>query len=231
MSRAGVLAPSDSPPAAREPRRLSGLTGAAGLGVWVALVLGAWIWGGVINASGRPNMLVQAPPLTGHFWFPTRLWMLPVVALAILAVAFGPRVARSVRFMRLLLLGFAAAAAWAVALALTNGSHSLIGPVTDPLDYLHDLAKVVSPGAFLDSFTDRIGTYTTHVRSHPPGMLLVLWSLDAAGLSGPWWVAALEIAGGAAAVPAVLLALREVAGEGRVREAAPFVVLAPAWVW
>ena len=67
-------------------------------------------------------------------------------------------------------------------------------------------------------------------------MVLVLWTLARAGLGGPAWAAALCIAGGAAAVPAVLVTLRAVAGEGeegeaRARVAAPFLAFAPAAVW
>jgi thiosulfate reductase cytochrome b subunit len=124
----------------------------------------------------------------------------------------------------------AGAALWAAALAAADGvAGFLIGP-SSRLGYLHDVPLVGSPGAFLSGFVDRIGMYSAHVRAHPPGMVLLLWSLDRLGLSGPGWVAALEILGGAAAVPAASIAVREVAGEAAARRAVPFLVLAPAAV-
>ncbi len=45
------------------------------------------------------------------------------------------------------------------------------------------------------------------------------------------WNAALVVAGGVAASVAVLVALREVAGEDAARVAAPFIVLVPAVIW
>src|SRR5207244_2684327 len=85
--------------------------------------------------------------------------------------------------------------------------------------------------AFLSHFVERIGTYHQHARAHPPGMLLLLWVMAHVGLRGPGWEAALDIAGGAAMVPAALISLRAVAGEDRARAAAPFVTFAPAAVW
>jgi hypothetical protein len=90
---------------------------------------------------------------------------------------------------------------------------------------------VGSPTAFLDSFVERIDTFATHVRSHPPGMVLLIAGLGRVGLGGPLSVALLELVGMAAAVPAVLVALRETAGERAARRAASFVAFAPAFVF
>jgi len=62
-------------------------------------------------------------------------------------------------------------------------------------------------------------------------MLLLFSGLDRVGLGGSGWAAALCIAGGAAAIPAVLTAVREVAGEEMARRATPFLVLTPAAIW
>jgi 4-amino-4-deoxy-L-arabinose transferase-like glycosyltransferase len=45
------------------------------------------------------------------------------------------------------------------------------------------------------------------------------------------WNAVLVLAGGAASIPAVLVAARDVAGERAARAAAPFLVLVPAMIW
>jgi hypothetical protein len=90
---------------------------------------------------------------------------------------------------------------------------------------------VRAPGAFLATFTERIDGFVTHVRAHPPGLLVLLWWLDRLGLMGPGWAATLMVAGGAAAVPAVMVATRELAGEDRARAVAPYLVLTPAAIW
>ncbi len=125
----------------------------------------------------------------------------------------------------------AAAAAWAVSLALVDGVQGLTSPLEARTEYLADVATVGSPGAFLSTFVDRIGDYSIHVQGHPPGMLLLLSALDRVGLGGSGWAAALCIAAGAAAVPAVLVAVREVAGEEMARRATPFLVITPAAIW
>ncbi len=47
------------------------------------------------------------------------------------------------------------------------------------------LARRDSPGDFLSHFVERIDLYPTHVRGHPPALLLGLWGLDRIGLGGP----------------------------------------------
>jgi hypothetical protein len=107
----------------------------------------------------------------------------------------------------------------------------LTGSVTLKNEYLPDVGKVGAPLDFLATFTSRIAEYRIHVQGHPPGFLLFLSFLDRVGLGRPSVVAAIEIAGGALAVPAVLLAVREVAGEARARAAWPFVAVAPLAIW
>src|SRR5262249_56200471 len=56
-------------------------------------------------------------------------------------------------------------------------------------------------------------------------------AMGGGGLGGSAWAGAVCIAGGVAAVPAVLAAVRDVAGEEMARRAAPFLVLTPAAIW
>jgi hypothetical protein len=129
-----------------------------------------------------------------------------------------------------------AAAGWAVALARTSGEDRLRAPLATVYEYPHDVPRVGSLGAFLSGFVDSVPAdsadpWTTHVAGHPPGALLAFVALDRLGLSGLGWAAALCIAGGALAVPAVLVAVRAVAGEEPARVVAPFLVLAPVALW
>jgi hypothetical protein len=83
----------------------------------------------------------------------------------------------------------------------------------------------------LRHFVERLGGAAIQVQGHPPAFLLLLSLLGRAGLGGPRWAAAIIIGAGAAAAPATLVAIREMAGEQRARYAAPFLSFAPAAIW
>lgn len=197
---------------------------------FAALVAITAVWGRWLQERG-PGIDLHAAPLFGRWHVrPTALVLVTIVA-AILALRHAPRLADRLSWRSLLWASAVGAAGWGVALALNDGLHGLTMGVTDAFEYLADLDRVGAPGPFLQAFTERIGGYVVHVRSHPPGMIVGLWWLDRLGLGGPGWAAAVMIAAGAAAVPAALLAVRDVAGERPARLAAPFLVLAPAAIW
>lgn len=198
---------------------------------WAVLLLVSYRWGRSIAERGTVIRL-GAAPLGG--WYDWRLngRVLVPVMVGTALVFLLPALARRTPWRALLAVSFAATATWAVALAATDGWFGITNPTVLAGDeYLLDVPLVEDPRAFLRGFTDDIDRYVTHVRSHPPGLLLGLWGLDRIGLGGPGWAAALFIGGGAAAIPGVLVALRRVAGEERARRALPFVVLAPAALW
>lgn len=214
-------------PAARAPRRTTVVV----LVGWAALILGAGRWGRAIADSGQVIRLGAAPLGGWYDWRPNGRVVLPILVGAVLVVGL-PRLAQRLGWRRLLVVATMAAALWAVSLAATDGWFGLTNPtVLRGDEYLLDVPQVGEPGPFLRGFTDDIDRYVTHVRSHPPGLLLGLWGLDRLGLGGPGWAAALFIAGGAAAVSAVLVTVRRVAGEATARAALPFVVLAPTALW
>lgn len=225
---APVVAPSPSPGDHRRPWRT-----AAVLVGFVALLVVARVWGDAIIESGRVIRL-GAPPLVGwDRWRPSWRVAVPVVV-GLVAVAATPSALARLTWRRLLLVSAVATMAWALALAFVDGTAG----VTDPTvvrgdEYLLNVPDVddLGPAQFLVTFTDRIDDYVTHVRSHPPGMVLALWGLDAVGLGGQWAAALFMVLGGASAVPAVLITVRQLAGEAVARRAAPFLVLAPAAIW
>jgi hypothetical protein len=198
--------------------------------VWGALIGLVHVWGVALNARGL-RIFQSAPPLTGHIDPEATALAVPALAFAALMVAAGPRIAASAPWRTVLWAAGVAAFGWALLLALTSGADGLLRPVGSPLEYLHDVPRVGSPARFLAGFTERIGSYATHVRGHPPGMVLLLWGMDRIGLVGAWPAALIMVAGGAAAIPATLIAARDVAGERRARAAAPFLVLLPAAIW
>jgi methylthioxylose transferase len=197
---------------------------------WTGLIAAAYVLIERVYASGT-NIKIGAAPLVGAFDLRvTPRVFVPVAVGATVAIA-GPTLARRARWSHLLLGAAVIAAAWAVALAFVDGWQALTQPVEHRAQYLAEVPKVSAPGEFLSTFTDRIRDYSVHVQGHPPGMLLLLSGLDRVGLGGSGWAAALCVGGGVAAVPAVLVTVREVAGELWARRAAPFLALAPAAIW
>jgi methylthioxylose transferase len=174
---------------------------------------------------------VAAAPIAGQIVPRFGPGLVPTVALAVLVMFLWPRLEERLTWRGLVLATFVLSAAWAVALASMDGWDALSAPVRTRYEYLADVPAIDSPGAFLRTFVDRIDTFALHVRGHPPGMLLLLWGLDRVGPGGAGWATALMVAGGAAAIPAALVALREVGREATARAAAPFLAVAPAAVW
>jgi methylthioxylose transferase len=200
------------------------------LGAWSTVIVVAHVLLERLQAAGA-NIRIQAAPLVGTFEL--RLSTRLVAAIAVgAAVAFvGPPLVHLVGWRTLLVGSSAAAALWAVSLALVDGAEGLTRPLEARTEYFTDVASVGSPGAFLSTFVDRIGDYSIHVQGHPPGLLLLLSGMDRIGLGGSGWAATLFIAGGVSAVPAVLVTVREIAGETMARRAAPFLVVAPVAIW
>lgn len=199
---------------------------------WTALVLaGHLLAARLVNADHRVH--IGAPPLVGSFDARISWALAGAVVLAAGAVAFAPTLARRLRWRSLVSVTWLAGAAWIVALAVGagGGSAALWAPLQSRYEYLGAVARVGTPASFLHGFVEALPSYPTHVRGHPPGMVLVLWLLDRADLAGPRWAAALVIGAGAAAAPAVLVAMRALAGEQAARRAAPFVAFCPAAVW
>jgi hypothetical protein len=203
---------------------------ALALCLWAALIGVAHLWGRAIVES-RPATRIFVPPLVARFDPSPLLGALLPLAVAALVVAYGPRLGSTLGWRALLAVAFATAALWAVSLALTDGLEGLVRPLEFPNDYRQDIDLVAGPGEFLSHFTERIDRYNQHVRAHPPGMVLLLWSIDRLGLRGAGWEAALVVIGGASVVPAALVALRELSGETRARTAAPFLAMTPAAIW
>jgi hypothetical protein len=211
-------------------------TARVGLVVLVAVAVATvWRAGRRIIADGGDLHLQGGPVLTGALDPLLSARVLLPLAVAAAAVAWGPTLARRLRWPWLLAATTAGAAVWAVALALTSGWHRLAEPMASKHEYLADVGRVHGWG-LVSTFIDSVpvgspGQWATHVAGHPPGALLTFALLDRIGLGGAGWAAALCIAGGALAVPAVLVTVRAVADETAARAVAPFAVLVPAAVW
>jgi hypothetical protein len=205
------------------------LSVALGVGAWAALVGAGVVWGRAA-VVGR-GLGVNAAPLVGRWeWHAGRGLAVPI-ALAAVVVAFGPIVASRVRWSAVPLLAGASAGAWALALAASDGWDQVTRPLTTRHEYEPYAAGIDSPVGFLRDFLERLPDAPIHVQGHPPGAPLVPWGLDAVGLGGAGWFAAVVLAGWGLAVGAALVAARTLAGEAAARRAAPALVLLPAALW
>lgn len=200
------------------------------LAAWAALIAAARaLILPLYHADHR--VLIGNPPLVGTLDLRTTWRIVPVLALAAAAVIWGPRLAAKLSWPRLVALTGAAAFAWAIGLAASDGVARIWKPLETRYEYLHDVPLVDRIPDFLHTFAPLAPLYDFHVHAHPPLMLLVFWAMSKVGLGGGVPAAILVLGVGAATAPAALVAVRELAGESRARAAAPFLAFAPAAVW
>lgn len=188
-------------------------------------------WGrSVVGAD--PRLHVQAPPFVGT-WAPTGpgVRSLVPVAVAAVVIAFGPRWAAKAGWRVLLVATPGASIAWSVALATTSRWSDLTSPLATKYEYLAAVPRAAAPAQFLRTFVAQLSSFPTHVKGHPPGMVLVLAALERLGLGGPGWATALVLVVSASGAVAVLVAVDDVAERTVARRLAPFLVVVPAAVW
>ncbi len=161
----------------------------------------------------------------------------PAILLAVAAVVWGPAVAQRLSWRALTLGTWAAACAWAFALAMIDGwQRGFAGRLTTRDEYLSQVPTITDIPAAVRTFSSRIVDYqpnswTTHVSGHPPGALLTFVWLDRIGLHGGAWAGLLCLLVGSSAAAAVVIAVRALADERMARLAAPFVAVAPTAIW
>ena len=203
--------------------------------VWAVGLVVLWVLGRALAESGAVITYGSAPPFIGYLHARASVGTVLAVLVGAVVVVLGPSFARTARWWVVLVAGWVASAAFAVALAATDGLAALAAPLTDENDYLAVLPRVLDdPAAFVRTFADQLLEYPVHVRGHPPGMPLLLAGLDRLGLGGEGWAAALVITVGTSTVVAVGVTVRALAGqagEDTVRRAMPAIVLAPAAIW
>ncbi|CAN5703471.1 hypothetical protein BH10ACT1_BH10ACT1_23160 [soil metagenome] len=198
---------------------------------WAALVASA----SLVAVPFRTDWKVKAPPLTGAVDWP----FLPMVAVA-LVVGLGlavrlPGWCARLSWRRMLVVVALVALGWGSALALVRGPSGLDRGLDGPFEYpaVVDQVDRIGVDRFAETFTDPevLRSYPVHVEGHPLGAALLFVGLDRIGLGGAAAAAAFLVLAGATTAPAVLLAVREVAGERQARRAAPFLVLGPLAIW
>ena len=202
----------------------------------VVLVVASAVVGRMLLAGGA-DLLLPFPPLLAQ-WLPHVGPGTPVAAVvAVAVVAYGPALATSLSWRRLLLSAWLAAVAWTLALALVDGwQRGVVERLSSGEEYLHDVPRVDSVREMLATFADHILTdqpvhWTTHVGAHPPGVLLFYVVLDRIGLGGGGAAGVVTVVVGASACAAVAVTLRALGAEEVARRALPFGVLLPGAVW
>jgi hypothetical protein len=183
----------------------------------------------IVNADRFPPLHADILPRVGP-------GTIPAFAIAILAVIFAPRLARTLPFRWLLLGSFVVGLGWLVSLAFVDGVAGISAVLVQPHEYLVTARGVTNIPAMLSEFIARIPLHSSHhwevqVAGHPPGALLFFVLLVHLGL-GSGFAAGMAVTVIAATIPlAVLLTLRRLGAEIGARAAAPFLVLAPAAIW
>lgn len=208
---------------------------AAGTGVWVVLVAVSLLTGSRLAAS-RPEMQISAAPFVGAWLWSVadREALHAAVALAVLVVVAGPALTRRLPWRAMVAGAGALAVVWLLALNAIDGPEALRSPLTTRYEYVAGVPDVEAAGGalpYLDTFTERIADYPTHVRGHPPGLVVGLWAADQVGLDPVEVSLALVLGGWGVAVASALVATREVAGERAARRVALLLALAPGAVW
>lgn len=208
---------------------------------------GVALWG-VIGAIALIATSMLVPVLTGwdprvtfpplsSVWMPRLSPSLPAaILIGVLGICYGPRIAATVGWHRLLLLTFAVSLVWMLSLALVDGISGVSRVLANKNEYLPTAHQISDFGLALRDFVARIPlrspqNWAVHVAGHPPGALLFFWVLTRVGL-GSGLAAGLIVTLLGATIPVgVLATLRVLGAEREARRAAPLLVFTPAAIW
>ena len=197
----------------------------------------SWLTPLVPQNPGQEHPLAGTAPILG-IWLPHGNWSTAgAVVLAVVVIAWGPRLAGRLPWRPLLLVVWSTAFVWTVALTLIDGvRRGWVGRMNGTGGYLAQLPKHGSVHSLVQGFAAHIpanspNPWDISIAGNPPGALLTFFGLDRLGLGGPWWASTLCVVVGSSAAAAVLVAVRALGQEALARRAAPFVAIAPLAVW
>ncbi len=170
-------------------------------------------------------------PFLGHYRF--QLSPLSLLAPAVSLLFLGCwRWLRQLPWLGLLTIGYFSAFAWALALALVDGTSGLTRSLLDPSNYAPDVAMVDDrPAHYISTYTSNIAGHSIAARGHPPGSVILLWAFERAGVQNQLTLALFLTALGTLTIPLVLYCVRSVCGEMTARRYTPVLVLAPYAIW
>jgi hypothetical protein len=197
--------------------------------VLVALSLvGTALWASALGRSGT-DLRLFAAPFFGD-WRPRVApgLLVPAVVGGVVVIA-GPRLARTLRWGSLMAVVWVTTAVWSVALSSATGWGGLTRTLRSRYDYAAALPEVRRLGldTFVQTYTARLADHPTHLKSHPPGMVVLLRGLELVGLGGNGWTALVMIAVAATVPCAIALVVRGLVGPAVARPLLPFLVIGP----
>ena len=110
-----------------------------------------------------------------------------------------------------------------------TGWSGLTRSVRSRYDYAAALPAVHRLGVpgFVRTYVTQLRGYPTHVKSHPPGMVVALRGLELVGLRGSGWAATAIVLVGASTTVAVGVTVRRLVGEPQARSLLPFLACSP----
>lgn len=219
---------------ARDPVAVARRTHTAG---WLAALAAAFVavrlWGLAIVRHTSGDLALGAIPFFGA-WDAELTWRLAApLVVAGAAVALLPIVAGRSSWRGVLAVAAGGVVLWSAALTLVDRPADAWGSIDTDYGRHVDLVHADGYGGFLRDYVEAQydDQRPTHLRAHPPGLVLALAAIDDVGVRSRATEIALAFAGAAAAGVAALVVLDDVAGRAAARRALPFVVLAPAAVW
>lgn len=205
----------------------------AALGLCAGLFVAVRVWGLAVVRRADGDLALGAVPFFGA-WDLELTWrvLFPCV-IGAAGVAVLPMVAANWSWRAALGAAALAVVLWSVALTCIDRPANAWGSINTDYGRHVDLVEDAGFGGFLRDFVDHQydEDRPTHLRAHPPGLVLLLAAADDAGVRSRFFEAVLAFAGAAAASVAALVVLDDVAGRDAARRALPFVVLAPTAVW
>ena len=235
MTQTNLDLVSTSAPQAREPQGAAVELARAQLWpivLWAVALPATWYWGEWLGEQGYDLVLAGSQPFLGGFNLEIEPGILMVLALAAAAVIYLPTLAQSLGWRPLLVTGWLAASAWTLALTTVRGTEDLTLPLTKADDYLRVVPLADADlSEFVATFTDDILDYPTHVKGHPPGLVVFLTLLARIGVTSDVAIALMYVFVGTSALAAVAVTVKILAGEEMFRRAMPVVVVVPAAVW
>lgn len=202
------------------------------VGTGLVLVVAAMV---VPRLSGT-DVRVHWPPLHADVRTALPPFLLVAVVVGVALALFAPAALDRLSWPLAVTATTAVSYVWTMTLALTEGRDGLARVFFRTGEYRYDAQRVGDLSAMVEGFIARIPLdsadhWHIHVAGHPPGALLSFVLLDRAGVGSAFWVGVVVVSLGSTAVAAVMLTLKQLAGEPFARKAGIWIALAPAAVW
>ncbi len=201
--------------------------------LWWLVLAGAGLGLTAIAVAGGAQLGTASAPFLGHYRFEVSPFSLlaPAVAVAVLG-AWGLGWFRHRRWAAFQLAAYVSAFAWAIALALVDGTAGLTRSLLDQSNYAPDVAAIGDdPLRYIRTFTDNVQAHSIAARGHPPGAVLLLWGMEKLGVQDQLTLAVFVTALAVLTVPLALYTVKDVCGEETARRYMPVLALAPYAIW